>query len=84
MRSVLAILPVAVMCLATSTVAARFDATKMLALAAGDSGTAPAGGHHYSLAKGKTVVSVSFIGPYTITYVNEYEAPRQRGFPYGY
>jgi quercetin dioxygenase-like cupin family protein len=61
----------------------RLDAKKTLPLAVGDTAVAPAGVHHYSVAKGMTIVSVTFIGPYTITYVNDYEAPRQRPFPYG-
>jgi quercetin dioxygenase-like cupin family protein len=62
----------------------RLDARKTLPLAVGDTILAPAGFHHYSIAKGTTVVSVRFIGPYTITYVHAYEAPRQRAFPNGY
>ncbi len=62
----------------------RLDVKKTMALAVGDTALAPAGMHHYSVAKGKTVVSVTFVGPYTITYVNASEAPRQRLFPSGY
>jgi hypothetical protein len=62
----------------------RFDVRKTIALAVGDTGTAPGGMHHFSVAKGTTVVAVSFVGPYTITYVDAHEAPRGRGFPYGY
>lgn len=63
----------------------RLDAKKTLPLAVGDTVLAPAGFHHYSIAKAKTVVSVTFLGPYTITYVNASEAPRQgSNFPYGY
>jgi quercetin dioxygenase-like cupin family protein len=62
----------------------RLDARKTMPLNVGDTAVAPAGIHHYSVAKGETVVVVTFIGPYTITYVNEYEAPRQRSFPFGY
>jgi quercetin dioxygenase-like cupin family protein len=62
----------------------RFDARKTLPLAVGDTILAPAGFHHYSVAKGTTVVSVTFIGPYTITYVHASDAPRQRAFPNGY
>lgn len=63
----------------------RLDAKKTLALTAGDTVLAPAGFHHYSIAKGTTVVAVTFTGPYTITYVNAYEAPRQtRAFPFAY
>ncbi len=45
---------------------------------------APAGMHHFSIAKGRTVLSVTFIGPYTITYVRVEDAPRPRVFPFGY
>jgi quercetin dioxygenase-like cupin family protein len=62
----------------------RLDVKKTLALTVGDSVTAPAGMHHYSIAQGRTVVSVTFIGPYTITYVHAEDAPRQRAFPFGY
>jgi quercetin dioxygenase-like cupin family protein len=62
----------------------RLDVGKTMALTTGDTILAPAGFHHYSIAKGTTVVSVRFIGPYTITYVHTYEAPRQASFPYGY
>jgi mannose-6-phosphate isomerase-like protein (cupin superfamily) len=62
----------------------RLDARKTLPLAVGDTLVAPAGFHHYSVAKGTTVVSATFVGPYTITYVHAYEAPRQASFPYGY
>ena len=63
----------------------RLDPKRTLPLAVGDTILAPAGMHHYSIAKGTTIVAVSFIAPYTITYVNAYEAPRQpTSFPYGY
>jgi mannose-6-phosphate isomerase-like protein (cupin superfamily) len=62
----------------------RLDARKTLPLTVGDTGVAPAGVHHYSIARGATVIAVTFIGPYTITYVNVYEAPGQRSFPFGY
>lgn len=62
----------------------RLDTRKTMPLTVGDTGVAPAGVHHYSIASGTTVIAVTFIGPYTITYVNAYEAPRQRSFPFGY
>lgn len=62
----------------------RLDARKTMSLTVGDTAVAPAGVHHYSVARGETVVAVTFIGPYTITYVNPSEAPRQRSFPFGY
>jgi quercetin dioxygenase-like cupin family protein len=60
------------------------DAKLTQALATGDSATAPAGVHHFSIAKGRTVLSVTFMGPYTITYLRAEDAPRPRTFPFGY
>lgn len=53
-------------------------------LAAGDSATAPAGLHHFSVAKGRTLLSATFMGPYTITYVRAEDAPKPPTFPFGY
>ena len=54
------------------------------ALAAGDSATAPAGMHHFSIAKGRTLLAATFMGPDTITYVRAEDAPKPRTFPFGY
>jgi quercetin dioxygenase-like cupin family protein len=62
----------------------RLDPRMTQALAAGDSATAPAGMRHFSIAKGRTLVSATFIGPYTITYVRAEDAPKPRSFPFGY
>ena len=62
----------------------RLDVRKTQPVAVGDTGTAPAGMHHYTIAKGQTTVRVSFMGPYTITYVHEYDVPRSPSFPYQY
>ena len=62
----------------------RIDPKRTRPLAAGDSATAPAGMHHWSIAKGRTVLSVTFMGPYTITYLSAEDAPRPRVFPIGY
>ena len=62
----------------------RLDPTHTRALTVGDSATAPAGMHHFSIAKGQTVLSVTFMGPYTITYLRAEDAPRSRVFPIGY
>ena len=59
------------------------DPERTRALAVGDSATAPAGMHHFSIARGRTILSVTFIGPYTITYVRAEDAPRPRVFPSG-
>jgi len=60
------------------------DPKRTRALAPGDSATAPAGMRHFSIARGRTVVSATFIGPYTITYLRAQDAPRPRHFPFGY
>ena len=62
----------------------ELDPKMTQALAAGDSATAPAGMHHFSIAKGRTLLSATFVGPYTITYVRAEDAPRPRTFPFGY
>jgi quercetin dioxygenase-like cupin family protein len=62
----------------------RLDPKATQALVAGDSATAPAGLHHFSITKGRTVLSATFMGPYTITYVRAEDAPRPRNFPFGY
>jgi len=61
----------------------RIDPKQTRALTVGDSATAPAGMHHWSISEGRTVLAVTFMGPYTITYVRAEDAPRQRG-PFGY
>jgi hypothetical protein len=50
----------------------------------GDTGTAPAGAHHHTIAEGTTRVRVTFMGPYTITYVHAHQAPHRPNFSYGY
>ena len=62
----------------------EIDPRKTHALSAGDSATAPAGMHHWSIAQGRTVLDVTFEGPYTITYLRAEDAPRARGFPFAY
>jgi len=62
----------------------RIDPTKTKALGVGDSSTAPAGVHHFSITKGRTMLLVTFMGPYTVTYIHAEDAPKPRGFPFGY
>lgn len=62
----------------------RIDPKQTRALIVGDSATAPAGMHHWSIAEGRTVLAVTFNGPYTITYVRAWDVPRPRVFPFGY
>ena len=62
----------------------QVDPKMTQALAVGDSATAPAGLHHFSIAKGRTLLLASFMGPYTITYLRAEDAPQPRSFPFGY
>ncbi len=62
----------------------ELDPKRTHALTAGDSTTAPAGVPHFSIARGRTVLSATFIGPYTITYLHAEDAPQPRNFPFGY
>ena len=61
----------------------KLDAKKTIALAVGDTATAPAGMHHYFVTKGTTIVSVTIMGPYILTYVHPKDEP-WGVFPYGY
>jgi quercetin dioxygenase-like cupin family protein len=61
----------------------KLDARKTIPLAVGDTATAPAGMHHYSVARGATIVSVTIMGPYIMTYVHPRDEP-WGVFPYGY
>ena len=62
----------------------RLDVHNATVLRTGDSAQTPAGTHHYWIARGATVVSLTFNGPYTITYVNAYQAPKRVSFPYAF
>ena len=62
----------------------QLDPRRTKSMAVGDSATAPAGMHHFSIARGRTELSVTFLGPYTITYLRAEDAPRPRVFPIGY
>ncbi len=61
----------------------KFDLKKTMPMVVGDTGTATAGMHHYAAAKGATIVSVTMMGPYVMTYVNPHDEPWGT-FPYGY
>jgi len=61
------------------------DPKQVRTMSAGDSMTALAGLHHFWIAKGRrTVLALTFSGPYTITYLRAEDAPRPRSFPFGY
>jgi quercetin dioxygenase-like cupin family protein len=61
----------------------KLDVKKTIPLAVGDTATAPAGMHHYFVTKGATIVSVTIMGPYILTYVHPKVEP-WGVFPYGY
>lgn len=45
------------------------DLKAMKAMKTGESGTVPAKAHHYGRAEGATIIEVSAVGPFSITYV---------------
>jgi hypothetical protein len=55
----------------------EFDAAQLKTMTAGGKGTVPAKGHHFAAAKGATVVQVTAMGPFAMTYVNPADDPRQ-------
>lgn len=61
----------------------KLDPKLTRALAPGDTATAAAGTHHYVVAQGKTIISITMLGPFVMTYVNPAQEP-WRPFPYGY
>jgi quercetin dioxygenase-like cupin family protein len=54
-----------------------FDASKLKAMKPGAKGSIPANAHHYAEAKGATVVMVSAMGPFAMTYVNPADDPQK-------
>jgi hypothetical protein len=53
-----------------------FDSTKTKPMHVGDKGTIPATMHHFATAKGPTIVMVSSMGPFVLTYVNPADDPQ--------
>jgi quercetin dioxygenase-like cupin family protein len=51
------------------------DLQSVTTLGTGGFITAPAGGHHFAVARGRTVVQVHGMGPFAITYVNPADDP---------
>ena len=54
-----------------------FDGSKLQAMTVGQKGSIPANAHHYGQAKGATVVAVTAMGPFAMTYVNAADDPRK-------
>jgi hypothetical protein len=55
------------------------DLSKAKKMKPGAKGTVKAQQHHYAAAKGATVVQVTAMGPFAITYVNPADDPRNGG-----
>lgn len=62
----------------------RGEVERTAVLSPGDTAFAAADSHHYWVARGRTVIALTFEGPYTITYVHAHEAPRRASFPFQY
>lgn len=56
----------------------KVDPKAMKTLKSGERITAAANAHHYVMAKGKTVVEVSGMGPFVLTYVNPADDPTKK------
>ena len=53
------------------------DVSKTNAIKAGDSGKVPAEHHHYAVTRGETIVQVTAMGPFAMTYVNPADDPQK-------
>lgn len=56
----------------------KVDAAHMMTLPVGGFATAGATQHHYAIAKGHTIVQISAMGPFALTYVNAADDPRKK------
>jgi hypothetical protein len=54
-----------------------FDAKSTKPMKVGDQGTVAAQMHHFAQAKGATIVSVTAMGPFSMTYVNPADNPEK-------
>ncbi|HET6579861.1 MAG TPA: cupin domain-containing protein [Gemmatimonadales bacterium] len=57
------------------------DLAKTDTMNVGAKGEVPANSHHYAVAKGATVVSVTAMGPFAMTYVNPADDPQRASQP---
>jgi len=55
-----------------------FDASKMKPMKVGATGSVPANAHHFAAVRGATVISVSAMGPFAMTYVNPADDPQKQ------
>ena len=56
----------------------KADFTHPVVLTAGGFITAPANGHHFARARGRTIVQVHAMGPFALTYVNPADDPQKK------
>ncbi len=56
----------------------KFDATKTMTLPSGGFVMAGAKMNHFARAKGHTVVQISSMGPFAMTYVNPADDPTRK------
>lgn len=57
------------------------DVSKTSPMKVGAKGQVPAQAHHYAVAKGATIVSVTSMGPFAMTYVNPADDPQTAARP---
>jgi quercetin dioxygenase-like cupin family protein len=57
------------------------DLAKTKTMKVGAKGQVPAEHHHYAVARGATVVSVTAMGPFAMTYVNPADDPQSAAHP---
>jgi len=56
----------------------KAEKSKTMAVPVGGFVVAPAGQHHYAIAKGRTIVQVNLVGPFALTYVNPADDPTKK------
>ncbi len=55
-----------------------FDASQTKPMKVGDTGSVPANAHHFAAVKGATIISVSAMGPFAMSYVNPADDPQRQ------
>ena len=55
-----------------------FDAASAKPMKAGEKGSLPANAHHFAAVKGATLIAVSAMGPFAMTYVNAADDPQKQ------
>jgi quercetin dioxygenase-like cupin family protein len=61
----------------------KLDLKQTKPMSVGDTATVPAKAHHYAAAKGVTIVAITAMGPFAMTYVHSQDDPRSAR-PSGY